>query len=110
MAQVDFSNAVLEPNPDIANYYPLTQPFLYINTSSFIRDASDNSNITSGLVVTTIDNTPTKRSYSFTGVFTAGGVAFKIRTAQQSYWRVSNISFSENDTFSFIIEETVSVV
>lgn len=102
MADVDFSHAVL----DVYAGNPM-------NSGSYLNFASSQSSGTfvdiNGNVVnpndsyySIITNTPTKVSILFTGTFTASGTEFY--TYFSTKWKVSNISFSSGDTYSFIID------
>jgi hypothetical protein len=106
MAQVDFSNAVLDVNDGL----PLTYSnYLAINgTARFINN---NDSITySYPTVTKIYDTPSKVSILFTGSVTDGsGTSFVLRHPQlYNIWKVSNISFSSGDTYAFVIDIEVS--
>lgn len=103
MAQVDFSNAVL----DVYNgRKPMTSAsYLSLggNANPFINE--NGVSVTSGSISPQIiSNTPTKASILFVGSFTASGDRFLLGYSGGYMWRVSNISFSNGDTFSFIID------
>lgn len=109
MAQVDFSNAVLEPYTDVK---PLTAQYdlgIEINNIS----NANSGIIASNLTTTVLENTLSKRSVLFTGTFTDSGTEcylyyyFSI-AVHNIYWKISNISFSSGDTFSFVIDIEVS--
>lgn len=103
MAQVDFSNAVLDA------YNSLSKPLVYgnylgLDQDSYFYDA--NGSIINGISSRTIlSNTPSKVSVLFTGTFTASGTSFH---TSNNVWGVSNISFSSGDTYSFVIDIEVS--
>ena len=102
MAQVDFSNAVIEPvtsrfwgyapNMTLASYTPLYDATSSAITSNETRSISYNS--------------PSTKKYIYSGTFTASGTEFYI--SGKDFWRVSNISFSAGDTYSFEVEITVT--
>jgi len=98
MAQVDFSNAVL----DVYNNMVMTyDQYLQFDKNATLYSVN-NVQITSGQTKTIITNTPSKVSILFTGAFTASGTEFYFTPSK--FWRVSNISFSANDTYSFVID------
>ena len=104
MAQVDFSNAVLDV------YNSSARPFAYSNYLNIpyeatVYDDQSGNSINGSASVNIILNTPTKVSILFTGVFTASGTSFH---TNRSVWGVSNISFSAGDTYSFVIDIEVS--
>lgn len=98
MADVDFSNAVL----DVVSENMLTYGnYLGFDVNSYLMDSSGNY-ITNGASRTIISNTPSKVSILFTGAFGASGNTFYMRGTSQ--WKVSNISFSNGDTYAFVID------
>lgn len=115
MAQVDFSNAVLDVNPNNAEAMPMTAAeYLYINHLPRLYNGNDApQRISTNEVKTILSNTPAKVSILFTGSFTANGTEFYIgRNEYYTYvlplWRVSNISFSSGDSYAFVIDIEVS--
>ena len=106
MAQVDFTNAVLDVygNSD----KPLTYAnYLYFDNTAFFTDIPVTGQISTPNK-SIILNSPEKVSILFTGVFTASGTQFLIGDANIKAWKVSNVSFSANDTYSFVIDIEVS--
>ena len=102
MAQVDFSHAVLDVN---TNAKPLDSAnYLNLNFAE-LRDSSGNQMNQTGNV-SILSNTPAKVSILFTGTFYSGssGTEFYIGTQVNRFWKVSNISFSGGDSYSFIID------
>lgn len=98
MADVDFSNAVLDVN---GNTKPMNYGD-YLGMASGSGVLTDGSNIiNSNYSLNIIQNTPTKVSLLHTGTFTASG-----NTCYTDYqrWKISNISFASGDTYSFIID------
>lgn len=109
MAVVDFSNAVLDVSTDSPASPPMSYDFyMRIGYESVLYDATQA--ITTGQSMTFLLNTPTKVSILFTGKFTTGGTYFYIGTDTnyRRVWKVSNISFSANDTYAFVIDIEVS--
>lgn len=105
MADVDFSHAVLDVSPDNPANPPMSYNFyMRIGYEAVLYD--DTAAITTSHSVSNLTNTPTKVSILFTGVFTSSGTAFYIGadTNYRRVWKVSNISFSSGDTYSFIID------
>ena len=102
MADVDFSNAVLEP---VSGQKPLTRPLMLgIARTPTLYDAQDTAIVT-GQAFSTLENTSTKYSLLFSGTFTASGTEFYIVYSQNDkVWKVSNISFASGDIYSFVID------
>ena len=104
MAQVDFSNAVL----DVYNDKPLTYgSYLQLNNSGAPYFHNLAGNYISVPTKSIILNTPQNVSILFTGVFNSAGTEFYIGDSAKE-WKVSNISFSSGDTYSFVIDIEVS--
>lgn len=104
MAEVDFSHAVLDVN---AGAYPLTQSsYFLLNYSGELYSAWPRMIANGSRSI--ITDTPTKVSILFSGTFNSdagtGSTEFYIGYNSILYWRVSNISFSASDTYSFIID------
>ena len=97
MAQVDFSHAVLEPYEDSK---PLTWDYLNLDTTNSIFNRNGQGIGTGSRSI--ITNTPTKVSFLFAGTFSASGTEFLM--GNYTVFRVSNISFSVGDSYSFIID------
>lgn len=105
MAQIDFSNAVLDVN---GNSTPLTEDdYMSFNNTAYLWN-SQGQYITSNQTKTIINNTPAKVSILYTGSFTTSGTEFYIGNGGGNPWKVSNISFSSGDTYSFVIDIEVS--
>lgn len=106
MADVDFTNAVLDANPD-GTWYPLTlSDYLgFARTASLYNSGA--VNIAYNNSVSIITDTPSKASILFTGTFDRGGTEFYMVDSGNRPWKVSNISFSGGDTYSFIIDVEV---
>lgn len=112
MAVIDFTNAVLDVNTDDAHpHLPMTMAdYLYFMNSSTNLYDSSNQTVATSFSKSIISNTPTKVSVLFTGVFYRSGTSFYIGYyyGNNLVWKVSNISFSENDAFAFVIDIEVS--
>ena len=111
MAQVDFSNAVLDIRTDISIEYPMAHAdYLILASSPQIYNSASNrinNNYSSSIIL----NTPSKVSILFSGAFTASGTEFYLGGSNFPMWRpwkVSNISFSSGDTYAFVIDIEVS--
>ena len=108
MAQIDFTNAVLEPN---GTYKPMTFDWLMYTWGDDYLFNAGKSSISTGSQ-TVVLNSPTKATIVKTGTFTASGTEFYIgyydRVSTQIPWKVSNISFNAGDTYSFAIDIEVS--
>lgn len=119
MAQVDFSNARLVlQNPSLK---PLVfkkiglVDYRFVNSMSknFLTDPSVSpTEIVGTATITLINDTPGKYSLAFVGSFIKSGntIWWETRTDYYNYqfvWKITNISFSAGDTFSFIIDVDV---
>lgn len=103
MAQVDFSNAVIEPygTQNITAYSNLD-----LNTT-VLRDANDNT-ISNAFTPSQLINQQKQLMYLYQGTFSASGTEFYMYyTNGQGKWKISNISFSSGDTFVFQINATL---
>ena len=105
MAQVDFSSAVIEPyntNPTYGASLSLSNSFLY--------DVSDPTQGVGSGTCTLLVNESKQLVYMFQGTFSQGGTAFriKLRTGDTGYWKVSNISYSNGDTYLFTVNATLT--
>ena len=112
MAQVDFSNASLQPAP---NKYPLRYSYnMLLNSgNTCVFKNSQNSVINSDYRVTETSSSLTHKTLVYTGKFIASGTEFYIGELYGSAiyaWKVSNISFQNGDTYSFAIDIDVSIV
>lgn len=102
MADIDFSNAVLEPVAGIAN---MNYPYLNLYDRS-LYDA--NQNAISYATCTIVSNTHQKITFQYTGSCYRGGTEMYFFRYNTKAWRISNISFAAGDTFSFEIDiETI---
>lgn len=102
MAVVDFDNAVLDVNTgenplNHSDYMDLKHYFYNNNTE------------VSTPTISVISNTPTKVSILYSGTFTQSGTEFYIAySTTNGTFKVSNISYSAGDTYSFVIDIEVS--
>ena len=101
MAQVDFTNAVIEPygnNPAKDANVGL----MGINTMYFYNDSGSTS--ISSPTVTTITQDQRTILAKYSGTFSASGTAFRMVYNGSTHWRVSNISFANGDSYEFSIK------
>ena len=110
MAQVDFSHAVLEPYTGIK---PLSMDQnLAIEACGSLVSSSKQSVVTN-LAINTLSETATRKIKTYNGTFSTSGTEcylywyFGIGN-EAIYWRISNITFSAGDTFSFAIQIDVN--
>lgn len=110
MADVDFSHAVLDAYSSNSAYYPMVSSNNLLLKYSALKMLDINATeVTSNMVRTTLTNTPTKVSILFSGSFNTSGTEFYLidlfaTSMSKATWKVSNISFSSGDTYSFIID------
>lgn len=115
MATVDFSNAQIEwvrgrngdINPSIGNVGILSN--LMDSNSTFTAGTTSTTSIVTGLVKTRYDIDNTHGYVIYTGTFTASGTEMiwrnqNVATVDYAYFRISNISFSAGDVFSFKVD------
>lgn len=102
MAQIDFTNAVLDVN-GASTPMNLSKNIGFDNSATlYDANASVVSRSSSKSV---LFQSPTKASILYTGTFTKSGTEFYITgSTNQFQWKVSNISFSTDDTYSFVID------
>lgn len=107
MAQVDFSHAVLDVNSD-SSVKPMSDygSYMGLGYSGNLYN-SGGGQISSGSV-SVITETPTKVSLLYAGEFMYGDTEFYMVSNTRRPWKVSNISFSGGDIYSFIIDIEVS--
>ena len=102
MAQVDFSNAQIEP-------YSKTPMGTYNSGLNATTELYNSSTTVIGSVsITTLKNDTNEAIFQYTGTFSATGTEF-LFGYYGSYlcWKVSNVSFNSGDTFSFKIKANV---
>jgi len=101
MADVDFSNARIEPFGTIC---PAAYSYLNITTNSSLRDANDTS-IASNHATRDI-NDQKQMLTTYYGTFTASGTEFYLYQYTNlgvGKWKISNVSFNSGDTYMFNI-------
>lgn len=113
MAQIDFSSAIIEP-------YSSNKPFSYYKLglglvngfNTYFMNDTVNILTTGTLAPTVLTNTPTKFSLIYTGTIGSGvasGTYFYLGLNNTRNWKVSNISYSAGDTFSFQLDFDITV-
>lgn len=114
MAQIDFTNAVIEPAGSTYkpfSYYKLGLG-LQNNFNTYFTD--DNGSIVPNTYITPtiLTNTPTKLSLVYTGTISStatGGSYFYLGLTGSRIWKISNISYSAGDTFSLQVDFDITV-
>ena len=114
MAQVDFTNARIEPYTGTlggrTNVNPTAHEKVMIYNDVSLTDSSGNA-VSSGYTVTTLINQQKQLMVLYNGTFSASGTEFYIlgipNSNQICGWRVYNISFSSGDTYVFQINATL---
>ena len=102
MAQVDFSNARIEPWDTTNN-----TAWANLNLDNGDLYAEHWVQISSGSVSRLI-NQQKQLMYLYQGTFTASGTEFYVSTGGRAgQWKVSNISFSNGDTYVFQINASL---
>ena len=118
MAQIDFSNAVIEPK---SGQKPLSQASYGLYNSSarqcYITDGAGNALVSGDSITLTLQTqTPTK--FSVIGMGTISyytgqtGVEMYLGyglASSYAYWKISNISFVDGDTFAFQLDFDLTV-
>ena len=105
MAQVDFSNARIEPvvSPNVSTGNATANSYLNLNSTALV-DATDNAIVTN-YSSQLLKNEKKEFVYMYTGTFTTSGTVCYIRyVSNVSWWKISNISFSAGDTYAFSIK------
>lgn len=115
MAEVDFSNARIEPvaYPNPFNGYTTINPTgkgnLSLDFTSDLWDANQNT-ITSSLSKTRLINEKKQLMFLYQGTFNTSGTEFYIihyGDYTMGAWKISNISFNSGDTYVFQINATL---
>lgn len=116
MAQIDFSNAKIEP---VSTMKPFSQYKMALgvanNFNTYFKDADGNNILSVNYLAPTIlANTPTRLSLIYSGTLgssIASGTAFYLGLsgAANKFWKVSNISFSAGDTFGFQLDFDITI-
>ena len=103
MAQVDFSNAVLDVK---SGEKPLDSgSILGFNQNSWLLDESGNV-ITTNHINQILSKSDTKITILYTGQFTTNGTVCCPGTL---LWKISNITFAAGDIYSFAIDIETSI-
>lgn len=115
MATVDFSNAQIEwvrngnlnPSDSIGDVGILT--LLMDSNAVFTSSATSSTSIVTGLVRTRYDIDKTHGYVIYTGTFSDSGTEMVLHAnstpiTAYAYFRISNISFSAGDVFSFKVD------
>lgn len=123
MAQTDFSNANIEI---IGSHKPLRYRFLALTNYNSATDIVYFMTIGSPYTalgtptITVLTNTPTKYSLLFTGTFTNSlptgvtefGIYIRYRSGSSGiydyFWKVTNVTVTAGDTYSFVVDVEVS--
>lgn len=100
MAQVDFSNAHIEPARSV-----MAANIRDVALNNVIADANGNQ-ITSNSSRSLLTNESRELSYKYTGTFTASGTSLYLY-ANYAWWRIYNISFNSGDTYDFSIKASI---
>ena len=101
MAQVDFSSAVLDVN---TGKKPITLAYyLFLNNYQYLLNSSGTP-ISSSSTKNVVSETSTKTSVLYAGRFDTSGTEFYLGNNGNAVWKVSNISFSTGDTYSFVVD------
>lgn len=104
---VDFSRAKLELNAD-SPAYTIDIVNMGLNDNAFYNDSHTIVNTNAAYQV--LSRTLSKVSILYTGKFITHGTWFYMGLGTPSWLKVSNISFSAGDTYSFQIDLDVSIV
>ena len=113
MATVDFSNAQISwvrsssPNDSIGQVGILS--ILMDNAGTFTASTTSANSVVTGLVKTRYDIDNTHGYVIYTGTFSDSGTEIIWHSASNAsaayaYFRISNISFSAGDVFSFKVD------
>lgn len=105
MAEVDFSNARIEP---IGTVNATKSAEVSLNIAGGILSDVSGNQISTGYSISRLINAQKQLMYIYQGTFTASGTMFYIQqnvgqSANHSGWKISNISFNSGDTYVFQI-------
>lgn len=113
MAQVDFSNAVIEICTGVSRSLPVIR-MANIGTYSYDRRLWDSNlnRISSNESITTPVENRYQKSLLYSGTFTTSGTEFYLfDTDSRNYsWKVSNISFNAGDTYYFQVDAVITSI
>ena len=105
MAEVDFSNAIIEPIIS-GNINSSSSEYLNLNTSG-IKNSNGTSIVTSNSK-TVLINEKKQFLILYQGTFTESGTELYVSASVYSgWWRIRNISFSSGDTYTFQINASL---
>ena len=112
MAQVDLSNAILEPILDQNNKPPYYQYYISlwgVNTQIGVYDSSGTS-IANNISRQKLIDVSNQLLVQISGTFTASGTEFYLGlySTPELHYRISNVSFSSGDTFIFQIKANLA--
>lgn len=110
MAQVDFSNARIEP---IGTVNATKSSYVSLDIGGGILTDVSGNKISTGYSINRLINAQKQLMYIYQGTFTASGTMFYIQqnigqSANHSGWKISNISFQSGDTYLFQINATLT--
>lgn len=105
MAQVDFSHAVLDVNT-AGCIFAQSDRDLELNISPALYEAGLGNQINQNATISVLSQTLTKKEILYTGEFKASGTEFYTIFGM---WKVSNISFSAGDTYSFVVTTETTI-
>ena len=114
MAQIDFSNAIIDLSPEIgSNARPLASPYFATSSSGYMywrESSSAGYSLVSVATIQRLEATNNKLSYLVTGAITEPGFSdLTWFVFWGNYWRVSNIRYSSGDTYSFQVDFDITV-
>jgi len=114
MAQIDFSNAIINLSPDLGgNAKPLAAPYFGTSSNAYLywreTPSAGYTNV-SQATMQRLESSNSKLSYLVTGTITTEGLSnltwFELWS---QFWRVSNIRYSSGDTYSFQVDFDITV-
>ena len=98
MAEVDFTNAVIEVNSS-DSVPPFAKAFLNLDGGYLY---SSSGNIVGSGTVQTVKNEKEELVFQYQGSFTANGTEFyMVGSEWNGRWRVHGITFNNGDTYDF---------
>lgn len=103
MAEVDFSNAIIEPDSRRTTS-PVADADVSLNLQYWYDDTQYVGECTRSKIV----NEQKQIVYQYQGAFTQSGTYFYMDTAYNGGWKISNISFNNGDTCLFTINATLT--
>ena len=100
MAQVDFSNAIIDVNGNNTPLAAQSDRTLELAADWYLSDSSG-TQINTGATMSVVVSDKNKKAMVYSGTFTASGTEFYTTFTM---WKISNVSFQSGDTYSFMIE------